>query len=131
MEHAKEERLHFLYRLFCPKFFFNIWVLSQCIVYSKNFQNIYIYLHTKKITSCIFVCLFLKSSKAFSVSLTKLDPKILLSTGNETIHLPFSRANMSLRRWCLQDLVLSCLMEFFVSSSEILWETTWDWTQVY
>ena len=89
-------------------------------VFKKLSEYIYIYLHTKKITSYIFVCLFLKSSKAFSVSLTKLDPKILLSTGNETIYLPFSRTNMSLWRWCLHDLVLPCLMEFFISSSEIL-----------
>ena len=50
---------------------FNIWVLFQFIVYLINFQNIYIYIlqHMKEHYSIHFCCLFLKSLKAFSVSL--------------------------------------------------------------
>ena len=38
----KEKRRHFLYRLFYPKkIFFNICVLSQCVVYGIHFQKIH------------------------------------------------------------------------------------------
>ena len=70
----KKKRVHFLQRLFFPKyFFFSIWVLTQCITYWRNFQDIYIYisLHIKKHFFMHFCCLFLKSSKAFSVSLIR------------------------------------------------------------
>ena len=40
MELAKEKTGYFLYRLFCPKDFFNISVLSRFIVYWIHFQNI-------------------------------------------------------------------------------------------
>ena len=43
-------------------------VLSQCIVYWINFQNVYILLHIKKHYFIHFCCLFLKSSKAISVA---------------------------------------------------------------
>ena len=69
MELAKEKRGHFLYRSFCSKKIFltfvsylNIW----CIEYSFR---IYILLHIKRHYFIHFWCLFLKSSKAFSVSL--------------------------------------------------------------
>ena len=52
------------------EFFFNICVLSQCIVYRIPFQ-IYIRLHIKKHYFVNFCCLFLKLLKAFSVSLRK------------------------------------------------------------
>ena len=42
--------------------------LSQCIVYWINFQNIYTYTNQKTLLHTLF-CLFLKSLKAFSVSL--------------------------------------------------------------
>ena len=61
-ELAKEKRGHFLYRLFCPKdFFFNICVLSQCIVHWIHFQNIYTFTCQKTLLYTFF-CLFLKSS---------------------------------------------------------------------
>ena len=46
LELANKKIGHFLYRLFCPKeIFFNICVLSQCVVYWIQFQNmIYIYI---------------------------------------------------------------------------------------
>ena len=49
--------------------FFHICVLLQCIVYWISFR-IFIRLHVKKCYFIYFCCLFLKSSKAFSVSLT-------------------------------------------------------------
>ena len=47
LELANKKIGHFLYRLFCPKeIFFNICVLSQCVVYWIQFQNmIYIYIY--------------------------------------------------------------------------------------
>ena len=53
----------------CPKGLFSIFVfyLNVCIEYTFR---IYILLHIKKYYFIHFCCLFLKSSKAFSVSLT-------------------------------------------------------------
>ena len=50
--------------------FFNICVLSQCIVYWIHFQNIHTFTYQKSLLHTLF-CLFLKSSKAFSVSLNE------------------------------------------------------------
>ena len=61
-----------LYHSFCPKeFFFNICVLSQCIVYWKHFQNKYTFTYQKILFHTLF-CLFLKSLKAFGVFLNWL-----------------------------------------------------------
>ena len=63
-----------MYCLFCPKeFFLNICLLSQCIVYWTQNQNIHAFTYQKILLRIIF-CLFLKSSNAFSVSL-RLDWK--------------------------------------------------------
>ena len=48
---------------------FLTFVLFQCVVHSIHYTRIYILLHIKNITSYVF-CLFLKSSKGFSVSLS-------------------------------------------------------------
>ena len=37
----KKKRTHFLYRLFCPNFFFDICVLCQCIVYWTHSYNLW------------------------------------------------------------------------------------------
>ena len=50
------------------KFFFNICILSNCMVYWIYFQNIHTFTYQKILFHTIF-CLFLKSPKAFSVSL--------------------------------------------------------------
>ena len=69
MELAKEEIGQFLYHLFWPKeIFFNICVLSQYIVHWVHFQNTHTFTYQKTLLHILF-CLFLKSSKAFSVSL--------------------------------------------------------------
>ena len=81
----KKKKRHFLYCLFCLKErktnsegifwnnfwrkFFNIYVLSQCIVYWIQFHNIH-NLHIKKHYFIHFFCLFLKLSKTLSVSLS-------------------------------------------------------------
>ena len=49
--------------------FFNIYILCQHIVYWIHFQNIYIFKYQRALLHTFF-CLFLKSSKAFIVSLT-------------------------------------------------------------
>ena len=63
MELAKEKSVRL--------YFFNICVSSQCMMYWINFQNIYTFIYQKPLLSALF-CLFLKSSKALSVSLRKL-----------------------------------------------------------
>ena len=80
MELAKEKRGHFFVPFILPEGnFFKICVLSQCIVYWTYFQNIHTFTyqkhHTLNINIIYFIhccCLFLKSSKAFSASLSKL-----------------------------------------------------------
>ena len=47
--------------------FFNICVLSQAMVYWISFQNIYTFTYQKPLPHAL-VCLFLKSSKSFSLS---------------------------------------------------------------
>ena len=65
----EKKRGHFLYRLFCPEeIFFNICILSNCMVYWIYFQNIHTFT-CQKILFHTHFCLFLKSPKAFSVSL--------------------------------------------------------------
>ena len=59
----------FLTFILSERKFFNISVLPQFIVYWINFQNIHILLYIKKHYFIHFCCLFLKSSKGFSVSL--------------------------------------------------------------
>ena len=54
--------------ILCKGKLFNALVLSQCIVYWINFQNIYTFTYQKSLLHTLF-CFFLKSSKAFSVSL--------------------------------------------------------------
>ena len=61
---AKEKRGHFLFLLFCPKKTFVFYLRVQCIEYTFK---ILIHLHIKSNT----LCLFLKSPKAYSVSLTQ------------------------------------------------------------
>ena len=59
MELAKEKRGHFLYRLFCPKgIFFNVRVLSQCIEYWINFQDIHIFTYQKTLLNTLFLLVF-------------------------------------------------------------------------
>ena len=71
LELAQEKRGHILYHLFCPKeIFFNICVLPQCIVCQIHFQNVYTFTYQKALLQTR-LCLFLKSTKTFSLSLTK------------------------------------------------------------
>ena len=77
--------------------FFNIWVLSQCIMYWINFR-IYTILHIAKyyyIDSC---CLFLNWVKTFSVSLSFLFTPILSLL--MTIYKPvFWKHSKGSRKW--------------------------------
>ena len=67
----KKKSGFFVTFIFSEGDFFNIWVLSQCIVYWISFQNIYTFTYPKKKKNYFihFCYLFLKSSKVFSVSL--------------------------------------------------------------
>ena len=64
---AKEKRGHSLYRLFWPNWIFLRFVFYLSVLYWIHFQNIHIFRYQKTIQFC---CLFLKSPKAFSVSLS-------------------------------------------------------------
>ena len=68
MELAKEKRAFFVPLILSKGFFFNICVLSQCILYWIHFQNKHTFTYQKALLHTRF-CLFLKSSKVFSVSL--------------------------------------------------------------
>ena len=78
---AKEKRGPSLYHLFCPKelffytcvSFFYLYLNVWCIEY---FFRMYILLHIKKYYFIHLCCLFLNSSKAFSVSLILRIPKL-------------------------------------------------------
>ena len=71
----EKKRKFFVPIILSEEIFFKICVLFQCIVHCIHFQNIsiYILLHTKKYYFINFCCFFLKSSKAFSVSLRKYE----------------------------------------------------------
>ena len=58
----------FVMFIFSKGNFIVIFVLSQCIMYWVNFQNICTFTFQKTLLHTLF-CLFLKSSKAFSVSI--------------------------------------------------------------
>ena len=66
----RKNRAFFVPFIFSNGNFFNISVLSQCIVYWIHFQNIHT-LTDRKILLYTLFSLFLKSPKAFSVSLNK------------------------------------------------------------
>ena len=64
----RKNRTFFVPFIFSEENFLNICVSSQCIVYWIHFQNIHIFTYQKKLLHTLF-SLFLKSSKAFNVSL--------------------------------------------------------------
>ena len=66
---AKEESGHFLYRLFCAKETFSKFVFYLNVQCIENTFRIYTLLHIKTHYFIHFCYLFLKSLKAFSVSL--------------------------------------------------------------
>ena len=71
MELAKEKnRAFFVPFIFSKGNFFNICVFSHCIVYWIHLQNIHTFTFQKTLFNTFF-CLFLKSPKTFSVSLSK------------------------------------------------------------
>ena len=64
----RKNRAFFLPFILSKGNFFNICVLSRCLVYWIHFHNIHTFIYQKTLLHTQF-CLFLKSSKAFSVSL--------------------------------------------------------------
>ena len=64
----RKNRIFFVPFILSEGNFLNICVSSQCIAYWIHFQNIHIFTHQKKLLHSLFF-LFLKSSKAFNVSL--------------------------------------------------------------
>ena len=67
----KETKDIFCNVYFAQRTFFNICVLSQCIVYWIHFQTIHTFRYQKALLHTLFY-LFLKSLKTFSVSLKRL-----------------------------------------------------------
>ena len=89
MELAKGKRGQFLYRLFSPMeifLAFAFYLNVKCIEYTFR---IYIPLHIQKYCFIHFFCLFLKSPKAFNVSLIKLIPGVLGRSVNFKITYAF------------------------------------------
>ena len=76
MKLAKKKRAFFVPLILSEENFFNICVLSQCILYWIRFQNIYTLIYQKTLLHTLF-CLFWKSRKAFSVSLSKVGVLLL------------------------------------------------------
>ena len=68
--HGRKKRTFFVTFISPEENFFNICVLSQCIVFWIHFQNIYSFTYQKSLLHTLS-CLFLKSLKAFSVSLSR------------------------------------------------------------
>ena len=66
--HERKKRAFFVLFILPKKDFFNICVLSQCMVYWIHFLNIQAFTYQKTLVPTLF-CLFLKQLKAFSVSL--------------------------------------------------------------
>ena len=64
----RKTRALFATLIFSAKTFFKICVISHSMGYCINFQNIHSFTYQKTLLHTLF-CLFLKSSKAFSVSL--------------------------------------------------------------
>ena len=60
----RKKMAFFVLFILCKGNFFNICVLSQCVVYWIHFQNIHTFTYEKPSFHTLF-CLFLKSSKAF------------------------------------------------------------------
>ena len=67
----RKKRAFFVSFMLSEEYFFNICVLSQYIVYWIYFQNIHTFIYQKSLLHPRF-CLFLKSPKAFSVSLRNI-----------------------------------------------------------
>ena len=66
----REKSAFFITFILCEGHFFNISLLSQCIVYWINLQKIHTSTYQKTLLHTLFY-LFLKSSKAFSASLAE------------------------------------------------------------
>ena len=94
---SRKKKRAFLYRLFCPKKIFLIYVFYvnvQCIEYTSR---TYILLHIKKTLLYTLFCLFLKSSKAFSVSLKFITQFYLLYTLNTSLSVRLLPVNKGLQ----------------------------------
>ena len=69
--HKRKKRVLFVPFILSEEYFFNICVLSQCIVYWLHFQNIYIFIYQKTLyTSYIFLLVF-KTVESFQCILKR------------------------------------------------------------
>ena len=82
----------FILLIFLEVIFFNIFVLSRCIVYWIHFQNKHVFTYQKTLLHSLF-CLFLKLLKAFGVSLKSV---LLLLLVNFVSGLRVKLMNISL-----------------------------------
>ena len=88
--------MHFLYRLFCPKEICLTFTFYLKIVNWVHFRYMHTFTYQKTLLQILF-CLFLKSSKAFSVSLNKMPIR-----QRNTLSLKFvsySRGSQTIIRW--------------------------------
>ena len=105
-----EKREFFITFILFEGHFFNICVLSQCIVYWIHIQNI----HIKKYYFIHFCCWFLKSSKAFSVSLRILSVNVSKSTVSWKLRIWSYLLKKSLNQNFIFCIVLSIKVLFFI-----------------
>ena len=91
---------YFVLNIFSDVLFCSVCILSQCIEYRINFQNIYTLTYQKTLLQTLF-CLILKSSKVYNVSLS-----LVRGTPPET---PFAKA-------ILKYIAIGC---FFSKASDI------------
>ena len=94
MKLPKGKRGNFFYRLFGPKIFFSICILSPCTVYWIHSQNINTFTYQKTLLYILF-CLFLKSSKALSLCILNISSMQLMQGLNTKA---FFRLLLSLRQ---------------------------------
>ena len=73
----KKKRAYFVLFTLSKRIFSTFFVLSQCMLYWIHFQNIHTFTYQKALLYTLF-CRFLKSSKAFSVSLRARSLAILI-----------------------------------------------------
>ena len=75
--HQREKKAFLVPLILSERILFNIYVLSKCIVYWIHFQKIHTLKDNKTLIHALFY-LFLKSLKAFSVSLSRTHFPILI-----------------------------------------------------
>ena len=116
MELAKEKRVHFFLQFIWRKFI-SQYVLSHCITYWTNFQNMHTSTYQKTLPRSLF-CLFLKSPKAFSVFLRRNR----LYSRNSFFELVEAKQSLPIKKQTLRAVLQKSVqqMEYFFTYLKII-----------